>query len=253
LRRNEAALVTGSAIRLGKAIAMALATVGFDIALHYNASREKAEKTRTEILALGVQCELFQQDLTQAGELSDFLGKVRDKLPHLSVLVNSASAYDSGKIQDTSVELFEQQFALNLRAPFFLSQAFAQQVKRGQIINICDNKIAFNQYEYAAYLLSKKALAELTRMAALEFAPQIRVNGICPGVVMPLSSRSQEYINWRLEGIPLKRQGTTDNITQAIISLLDNTFINGQVLFVDGGESITHIGRNATQYDPEKV
>ncbi|MEA5466137.1 SDR family oxidoreductase [Leptothoe sp. PORK10 BA2] len=253
MNRNQTALVTGSGVRLGKAIAIALAKAGFDIALHYNSSQAKAKATQAEILALGVQCETFQQDLSQAEALDDFLQTVQAKMPTLAVLVNSASVYDSGEIADTSVAIFEQQFAVNLRAPFFLSRAFAKAVETGNIINICDNKIAFNQYEYAAYLLSKKTLAEFTKLAALEFAPHIRVNGVSPGVVMPAGSRSEDYINWRIQGIPVQRQGHTDNITQAIVSLIDNDFMTGQILFVDGGESITNVGRNATQFDPNLV
>lgn len=253
LRRNQTALVTGSAIRLGKAIAIALAKAGFDIALHYNRSQSNAEATQADIRALDVNCEIFQQDLSQAEALDHFLAQVHGTMANLTVLVNSASAYDSGDIQATDVEMFDRQFGLNLRAPFFLSRAFAQRVKQGNIINICDNKIAFNQYEYAAYLLSKKALAEFTKLAALEFAPNLRVNGVCPGVVMPTDSRSTEYLNWRIQGIPLQKQGQTNNITQAILSLIDNEFMTGQILFVDGGESIATIGRNATQYDPTKV
>lgn len=253
MKRNQTALVTGSGVRLGKAIAIAMAKAGFDIALHYNSSQAKAKTTQAEILALGVQCETFQQDLSQAAALDDFLQTVQTKMPTLAVLVNSASVYDSGEIADTSLAIFEQQFAVNLRAPFFLSRAFAKWVENGNIINICDNKIAFNQYEYAAYLLSKKTLAEFTKLAALEFAPNIRVNGVSPGVVMPAVSRSEDYVNWRIQGIPVQRQGHTDNITQAIVSLVDNDFMTGQILFVDGGESITNVGRNATQFDPSLV
>lgn len=252
-QRLGAALVTGSGVRLGKEIALALARAGYDIALHYNRSEAPARQTRQEILALGVDCQLFPQDLSRAEELAGFVAQVQQAMPHLNVLVNSASAYANGTIAQSSVDLFDAQFHVNLRAPFFLSQGFAQVCETGSIINICDNKIGFNQFEYAAYLLAKKALVELTRMAALEFAPRIRVNGVAPGVVMPAQSRSQEYIDWRIQGIPLKMQGSPDHITQAVISLLQNPFITGQILTVDGGESITNVGQNAAQFDPAKV
>lgn len=253
MNRHQTALVTGSAIRLGKAIALALAADGFDIALHYNRSQDQAQETKAEIEALGVACHLCPQDLGATEELAGFMAEVHQQVDNLAVLVNSASAYDSGDIKDTSVEIFERQFRLNLEAPFFLAKAFAATVGAGNIINICDNKIAYNQYAYAAYLLSKKTLAEFTRLASLEFAPAIRVNGVSPGVVMPLPSRSQEYIDWRIDGIPLKKQGTTDHITQAVVSIIHNDFMTGQILFVDGGESVAHIGRNATQYNPDKI
>ena len=252
MKDQKAALVTGSAIRLGKAIAIALAKAGFDIALHYYSSEDKAVATQAEIQELGVACKLCPQNLADASSLETFVKDVKEKMPHLSVLVNSASAYESGEVEATSVDMFDQQFAINLRAPFFLTKGFAKYCKSGHIINICDNKIAYNQYAYSAYLLSKKALAEFVRMSALELAPYIRVNGIAPGVVLPATSRSKDYINWRIQGIPLQKQGTTDNITQAIVGLVDNDFMTGQVLVVDGGESIAHIGRNATQYKADK-
>ncbi len=250
---NQAALVTGGAIRLGKAISLALAKQGYDIALHYNTSRESVQKTREEIKSLGVACEVFQSDLSKAENLEFFLESVQRTFTNLSILVNSASGYTQATVKETSVTNFDAQFAVNLRAPFFLSKAFAQVCKSGVIINICDNKIGFNQFEYAAYLLTKKGLAEFTRLAALEFAPNIRVNAIAPGVVMPMSSRSDEYINWRVQGIPLNKQGKTQHISDALLFLINNDFITGQLIFVDGGEALAGQGRNAAQFNPEKI
>lgn len=90
-------------------------------------------------------------------------------------------------------------------------------------------------------------------MAAIEFAPHIRINGVAPGVVLPASTRSEEYIQWRLQTIPLRMQGNTEHITKAILHFLDNDFITGQFLSVDGGENIAQIGRNAGEFDPSKV
>ena len=256
MNENEvclAALVTGSAIRLGKGIALALATRGYDIALHYHSSVGPAEETAEEIRALGVRCELFQHDLQDAEGFEGFVGRVKVVFPDLAVLVNSASGYESGTIGETAVETFDRQFALNLRAPFFLTQAFARHVVQGSVINIIDNKVGFNQFEYAAYLLAKKGLVEFTKMAAVEMAPGLRVNGVAPGVVLPATTRSDEYVAWRVQGIPLQIQGGVEHIAQAVLSFLDNVFVTGQVLVVDGGENLAHVGRNATQYDPSKV
>lgn len=247
------ALVTGGAVRLGKAIALALATAGYDIALHYNSSVAPAAATAKEIRSLGVRCELFQYDLSDAGEFHPFIKSIRSDFPELNVLINSASGYTQATIADSMIEDFDQQFAVNLRAPFFLSQAFSASVEQGNIINIIDNKIGFHQFNYAAYLISKKALAEFTQMAALEFAPRIRVNGVAPGVVMPMPSRSDEYINWRISAIPVGQQGSAENITSAMLHLLENDFINGQIITVDGGENILHTGQNAGDFDQTKV
>lgn len=247
------ALVTGGAVRLGKAIVLALARDGYDIALHYHQSHDEARRTLTEIQACGAQGHVFTQDLSRADDLHDFMREVFDSCPRLSVLVNSASAYTQANLRETDPALFDGQMAVNLRAPVFLTQAFAQCVGEGQVINILDNKIFANQYQYTAYLLAKKGLADFTRMAALELAPRIRVNGVAPGVVLPASTRSSEYLDWRVQGIPLQRQGGVDHVTQAVLSLLKNDFMTGQILVVDGGESINITGRNAGDFDPGKV
>jgi pteridine reductase len=250
---RPAALVTGGAVRLGRALALALAAAGYDIALHYGRSAEAAEGTAAEIRALGAECHAFQLDLVDVEALPALVERARAALPNLRVLVNSASAYAQATIGATSAAIFEQQLAVNLRAPFFLTQAFASQVGEGHVVNIIDNKIAFNQHEYAAYLLAKQALADFTRMAALEFAPALRVNAVAPGVVLPAGSRSPEYIAWRLEGIPLRRQGEPADIARAVLYLLGSDFVTGQVLTVDGGEGLTGVGRNAAQFDQDKI
>lgn len=248
IRIRQAALITGGAARLGKAIALALAEYGFDIALHYHSSEDTAQGTAAEIRECGVKCGTFQLDLSQVHEIPTFLEKVVTHFPYLSLLVNNASGYAQATILDTEPEVFDAQMAVNLRAPFFLTQAFAKVRGQGNIVNILDNKIAFNQYPYAAYLLSKEALAELTRMAALELAPAVRVNGVAPGVVLPGSARSDAYIEWRKEGIPLRMKGETGHITQTILYIIQNPFVTGQIFMVDGGESISSVGRHAAAY-----
>ena len=251
--KTPAALVTGGAIRLGKHIALALAEKGYDIALHYNSSAAAAQETAASIRELGRECVCFPCNLAHVEDLFELMKNVKISLPNLNLLVNSASAYTQAQIADTTAAIFNEQFNINIRAPFFLSQAFAKEVGTGNIINIIDNKIGFNQFQYAAYLLAKKTLVEFTKMAALEFAPRIRVNGVAPGVVLPATTRSPEYLAWRQQSIPLNKQGNPDNITKAIMSLLENDFMSGQILVVDGAENIAHVGKNAGEFDPTKI
>ncbi len=249
----KAALVTGGAVRLGKAITLRLARAGYDIALHYHSSSAEAAATQAEIEALGVRCAAYAHDLADAEGIDGLLDRVFAALPHTSVLVNCASGYEDATIAETSVALFDRLFSVNLRAPFFLTRAFLRHCRSGSIVNVLDNKIGFNQNTYAAYVLSKKALAELTRLSAIEGAPDVRVNAVAPGVVLPAATRSDEYIRWRLEAIPLGVQGTVANVTDAVLHLIDNDFVTGQTLVVDGGESLANTGRDAARYDPEKV
>ncbi|MCR9144479.1 MAG: SDR family oxidoreductase [bacterium] len=252
---RPAALVTGGAIRLGKAIAEGLAQDGYDIALHYNSSDGAARETADRLRALGADCEIFACDFSDlAADFAGLIDRVRARFPRLNVLVNSASVYDQATLQDTDAALLDKQFAVNFRAPLLLMRAFAAAINgtdgsnANNIVNIIDNKIAFHQYQYAAYLLSKKALADLTRIAAAEFAPNIRVNGVAPGVVLPAGERTPEYIRWREQAIPVQRKGEASEIQQAVRSVLENGFITGQILFIDGGESLGDTGRNAASY-----
>jgi len=244
---RPAALVTGAATRLGLAFARSLAERGYDIALHYNRSADDADRAASLIRSQGVACQTFQRDLggDDPGVLVD---EVVARFPALSALINCASAYAPGTIAETTPALLKEQFAVNFFAPFLLTRGFAEHVTRGCVINIVDNKIAFQQNHYAAYLLSKKSLAELTRLAAVEFAPKLRVNAIAPGVVLPGEQRSDDYIAWRLEAIPAARQGRVEELIMALDYLLTNEFVTGQVLFVDGGEGLNQRGRHAQDY-----
>ena len=221
--------------------------MGYRIALHYNSSAGPAEEAASEFRQKGAQVELFPWDLARP-DVSELIQAVTERFEDLNVLVNSASVYDQADIRGTDAELFDRQMNVNLRAPYLLTRAFAEHAGGGNVVNIVDNKIAYNQNKYAAYLLSKKSLAEFTRLAALEFAPAIRVNGIAPGVVLPAEGRSAEYIAWREQGIPLKRKGSPDNLNRALKFILENDFVTGQVLMIDGGESLTNTGLNAASF-----
>ncbi|MGO1602420.1 MAG: SDR family NAD(P)-dependent oxidoreductase [Halomonas sp.] len=248
---QQAALVTGGATRLGRCFSEALADAGFDIALHVNRSREEAEEVANSIRAKGRACEIFHCDFLSedlSEELRSLIKVAKQRFPGLNLLLNSASAYEPAPIAKTELAMLETQFRVNMFTPLLLTRHFAETVQEGQVINIIDNKVAYHQYPYAAYLLSKKSLAEMTRMAALEFAPRIRINGLAPGVVLPASQRTSDYVQWRIEGIPLKQQGEPAHLVQALYYLLDNTFVAGQILFVDGGESINLEGRHSENY-----
>lgn len=221
-----------------------MASLGYDLALHCNASLDGANQLASELKGRGRECEVFVQDFTEQFDTDALIAKVLERFANLSCIINNASAYESGLSQNTSRALLESQFRVNFVTPFLLTGSFARSVGKGQVVNIIDNKIAYSQYQYSAYLLSKKALADYTKMAALEFAPDIRVNGIAPGVTLPGDSRGDSYVAWRIEGIPLKKKGSDTQLTAALSYLLENDFVTGQILFVDGGESLNQVGRN---------
>ena len=233
-----AALVTGGAKRIGAAISLALARNGYDVALHYLSSVEAAERIADEIEGLGRRCRLFRCDLNDHRETANLVARVREHYSSLDVLVNNASIFERGTLADTGQDLLERHFNINFKAPFFLSQTFADGCARGHIINILDTRVSRSDPHHAAYTLSKKALLELTRIAARELGPAIRVNGVSPGMILPPPGGVVDELERRSAGLPLKRIGDTDNVVAAVLFLLDNPFVTGECIYVDGGEHL---------------
>ena len=235
---HKSALITGGAKRIGKAIAVHLAENGFDIALHYNTSKAEAEETAKEIKSKGQNCILFQCNLSNTKDSLSLTDKVKQSFPSLSLLINNASIFEKRSFLNTDLDFFENHFNINFKAPFFLSQCFAKSVKEGHIINFLDTNITRDRTKYFVYNLSKKMLSEFTKMAAIELAPNIRVNAVAPGPILPPSNGEKEYLERKEENIPLKRWGNVSEILQSIDFLLKNKYLTGQCVFVDGGEHL---------------
>lgn len=233
-----AALVTGGARRIGAAIAKALAQHGYDVALHYHTSAEPAERMARTIEDLGRRCRLFRCDLNDHDDTAALVPRVREQFPQLTVLVNNASVFEQATLRDTGRELFERHFNVHFRAPFFLTQAFAEGCSEGQVVNILDTRVSRSDPYHTVYTLSKKALLELTRMAARELGPGIRVNGVAPGMILPPPGGVVDELERRSAGLPLKRIGDTANVVAAVLFLIDNPFITGECVYVDGGEHL---------------
>jgi len=239
--QDKTALVTGAARRIGKGIALFLAEKGYNIALHYSSSDDDAQKTAAAIREMGVKCEMFKCDFSDEAETFSLIQRVFRTFPALTLLVNNASIFERGTIADTDVNKFNRYIAVNVKAPFFLTRDFAHLCKTGHIINILDSGIthAFaKRGNYAVYTLSKRALAELTGISAIEFAPDIRVNAVAPGLIFPPAGKSDDFLDKKAQNIPLKRKGSVADIVKAVEYLLENDFITGQVLYIDGGEHL---------------
>ncbi len=234
-KHNKAALITGGAQRIGKALAIALAQKGYDIALHYHKSRTQAQQTVLEIKKLGRKCKLYSANLLKEHETQKLVSQSFKDFPALYLLINNASVFKKNDFLKTSSKIFNENFDLHVKAPFFLTQAFAKKCKNGNIINLLDAKIVQNQTQYFAYLLSKKTLLHFTQMAALELAPQIRVNAIAPGLILPPQGQTDTYLKKLAQTIPLRKTGNLKQVTQATSFLLENDYITGQCLFLDGG------------------
>lgn len=237
---NKTALITGAAKRVGKSLATHLAYRGWNIAIHYNTSENEArllcDKLRSEYP--NQQFELFGAELSQSAEVELLLSKVTGKFECVDLLINNASVFEPASLRGSSTAFLERQMSVNFTAPFILCRNYALSFQTGLIVNFVDTRIVNNQSNFAAYSLSKKALWELTKMAAVEFGPGIRVNAIAPGLTLPPEDKGEDYL-WKLAGkIPMKRPGGIEPILNSLDYIIDNKYITGQILFCDGGENL---------------
>ncbi len=236
---SSLALVTGSARRLGKAFALSLARMGYSIALHYRGSADEAEHAVNEIRALGVDCLPIRADLT-VPEKIDFLFSLVDEFKSpLKVVVNSAAVMPVGNPREMDLRDWDSALDLNLRAPFLIAQQAAKRMTNGGVIvNITDIGAQKTWSRYPSYTVSKAGLESLTKLLARAFAPDIRVNAIAPGLVLPSDVVSNEQWEKLVARLPLKRSATLDEITHALEFLIKNEYITGHTLAVDGGYSL---------------
>lgn len=237
---QKQALITGASKRIGKAVAEHLAELGWNIAIHYNSSGDTAKSLVDKLSTLFSfqKFQAFQADLMNVNEVIALIPEIVSEFGNINLLVNNASVFDKSYLYETSVELFERQMCVNLKAPFFLMRDFANYCKSGNIINFVDTRITSNKSDFTAYSLSKKGLWDLTKMAALEFAPAIRVNAIAPGVTLAPVDKDENYLENLAKEIPMKRPGGLEPIMKSIDYILENNYLTGQLLFADGGENL---------------
>jgi NAD(P)-dependent dehydrogenase (short-subunit alcohol dehydrogenase family) len=238
MKPKGTALITGGAKRIGRSIALLLAEKGYDIALQYNTSRQEADEVAKEIQQMGRNCELFACDFSSMEEVRKLIPAVFSKCPNCNVLINNASIFEESSFLETEEGFYDRHFQINFKTPFFLTQAFAKRCYEGHVINLIDTKAVRTVTKFFAYTLTKKALYEFTKMAAKELAPNIRVNGVGPGVILPPPGGDESYLLTRKKDLPLQRHGDTDCIANTVAFLLENHFITGHCVLVDGGEHL---------------
>jgi len=237
---KQTALITGAAKRIGRAIAEHLASEGWNLALHYHSSEKAAKHLQDELQKLYPEQTfiLFQSNLQNPFAVEKLIPEVIREFDSLDMLINNASAFEEGLITETAFDLLDRMMMVNFRAPFLLIRDFARLSGKGQIINMVDTRITRNEPNYAAYSISKKALWGITKMAAIEFAPDIRVNAIAPGATLPPEDKPEQYL-WQIaEKIPMKKAGGLEPIIKSLDYILSNEHLTGQLLFCDGGENL---------------
>ncbi len=234
---NEAVLVTGASDRIGRAIALSFAKMGFNVALHYCNSINKAEKSKKEILSEGVECALFKADFRETEDILSLISRVQSVF-NLEFLVNNASLFIESSFIEKNYQEFDSIFNINFKAPYILTKEFANSVDSGSVINILDTKISKNSTQYFDYLLTKKFLNDFTLMSAFSLAPHIRVNAIAPGLILPPKGKDWDYFDKLRKFVPLRKAGSVEDIVASIEFIIDNDFITGQVFYIDGGQNL---------------
>ena len=235
----KTALITGAARRVGKAMALRLAEHGFDIALHYNHSSDAALLTKKEIEKKGRHCHLFQADLLKDEELEKLMPTVLEQMPGLCLLVNNASLWKEGNFIDSTKEELDLYLRIHVEVPYLLTKDFAKLARKGLVVNMIDSNIVKHSSRYFAYLLSKKALYDFTLLAATELAPEIRVNAIAPGAVQAADDRRKGEEESKPKQNQLNRQGSAEDVADALEFLINSEHVSGQCIFVSGGKHLS--------------
>jgi pteridine reductase len=236
---GKTVLITGSARRVGRLFALGCAQAGADIIIHHGHSPEEAAETRDEIEAAGRRAWILASDLDKPAEVSKLVSRANELSP-LYALVNSAAIFESHSLEKTTLTDWERHLAINLTAPFLLSQDFAQQLPdngEGRIVNILDWRALRPGADHFPYTISKSALAALTRSLAVALAPRISVNGLALGAVLPPADRgaSPDII----KNVPLGRWSEAQEVQQALVFLLAGpAYITGEIIHVDGGRHL---------------
>lgn len=246
-----AALVTGAAARLGRAMALGLAARGIDVALHYNSNASEAEKTADDIRAFGVNCVTLQANLLDREQTENLVARARKGLgKDLDVLINCASIFKYDTLKSATHDSWDRNIDSNLRVPMMLTQQFAAQAPKAHlkangemdaracIVNMIDQKVRKLTEHYMTYTLAKTGLWTFTQTSARALGPHIRVNGIGPGSTLQGAEQSDEQFTEHRQGSPLGRGADASDIVHAMHFLLDASAFTGQLLCIDGGQHL---------------
>jgi NAD(P)-dependent dehydrogenase (short-subunit alcohol dehydrogenase family) len=239
--RPLAALVTGGAQRIGRAIALALARTGYAVAVHARGSRAQADALCAEIAATGGRARSVLADLADHGAVLRLVTEAAEAVGPLTLLVNNAALFEPDEIGKLDRERFDRQFAVNLRAPLFLVQAFAAQAPEGadaSVVNLLDQRVYKPTPHFLTYGLTKSALHTATTTLAQALAPRLRVNAVAPGPTLPSSRQDAAAFARQAQAVPLGRGPSPEEIADAVIFLAQARSVTGVTLAVDGGQRL---------------
>mgnify|MGYP002641726723 CR=1 FL=1 len=250
---SNVVLVTGATRRLGRLAAEVFAERGWDVVIHHRGPAAAADGTAEAVRHAGRRCWVLEADLCDAAATAGLVPAAVALAGRLDGLVNNASVFEPGRLKASGDALLDRHLTVNLRAPLVLLREFARATDRGLVVNLLDSRIESLDWTHFVYTLSKQALRDATRMAALELAPGIRVNGIAPGPVLPPEDLDPGYLARRVAETPLARSGGTGDVAAALRWLIDSDFVTGQVIYVDGGQHLDPYKRGAGGGGPGTV
>ena len=240
-----AALVTGGARRIGRALVAAAARAGYDVAIHVRSADDDAEAAASEVRARGRKAHIFACDLRKEATTVALIGEVEAELGPVTLLVNNASVFEHDAFADMNRATFDAHFDTNLRAPLILAQHFARRLpadREGLIVNILDQRVWRTTPEFFSYSLSKSALWDATRMLAQALSPRIRVNGIGPGPTLPSVHQAAGEFEAEAKATLLQRAVEPAQVAAALSYLIDATAVTGQMIAVDSGQHLAGRG-----------
>jgi pteridine reductase len=240
--QGRTALVTGGGVRVGRVLAEGLAAAGARVVVHYNRSEEPAREVVAEIRCGGGEAVAIGADLADTDAVERLANEALSRFGAIDVLVNNASVFPPERLEETEADLWDHTLAVNLRAPFLLTRLLAAGMRErgaGVVVNLADLAGLQSWRGYAAHGVSKAGLIHLTRVAARALAPEIRVNAIAPGTVLPPEDTPDDEIERLARRAPLQRIGAPDDVLDALLYLVRADFVTGQVLVVDGGRTAT--------------
>jgi NAD(P)-dependent dehydrogenase (short-subunit alcohol dehydrogenase family) len=237
----QIALVTGGAVRIGKAIALKLAARGFSVAIQYSKSKEAAEELAAAISQAGGTAAAFKASLDDAAQVEALIPAISASIGPLTCLINNASHFEDDRLQTLTGEIWRTHMAVNLQAPVFLAQAFAAQLPagaEGNIINILDQRVLRVNPLFFSYTISKSALFTATKTMAQALAPRIRVNAIGPGPALASIYQSEQEFERERRSTLLGRGTGPEEISEAVMFILNARAMTGQMIALDGGQHL---------------
>lgn len=236
---GHSAVVTGAGRRLGRSFAEALAANGANVVVHYGHSAEQAEQVVGGLQGHGVLAAAVRADLADPAEAAQLISRAEEAIGEIDLLVNNAAIFGSITALEASIEDWQSHLDVNLTAPFLIAQQFARarQGAPGSIVNLLDSRAMRPGADHFPYTISKAALAALTQGLAVSMAPDIRVNGLALGAILPPSDGGTDD---PLKGVPSERWGTVEEASEALLFLLAGPeYVTGEILHVDGGRHLT--------------